>query len=404
MKNMKRIIAICLLLALSAVMLASCGGKKSQAVATYGGDKYVYEDDTDFFDFYKLNMYHHTLETGETNISNSEYNTILSDAVKSTIMLRVLEEEIAKRGLSVDMDAVNKKAEEDEAIYDKLYEGGFEKFLSDWGLSEDVFVIYNKYEALKEIAKEYLEIEDVTDAEAQKYYDDNPAKYFKSPHFDVNTLYLQVVKPDDADERKEVYNDAMLYIEMLNSGRSWDDVRETVSLKYNSEHGMIFTEYLSGMQCIAKEYFAYVEDLEAAVKALDDAFFEKNKISFEEMFPDGFDAYAAENKLVKETKAYNEALEIYMNYASERYLAEFRYAITTKWETGKTYSTPIYHASYDSYVVLTFTRIEDMAGEVTFEEAKEEIYGILEAQKKEKAMDNYLSRKMEELKVQIKYN
>lgn len=400
---MKKIIALCMVLALALTMLASCGGGKSKLIATYDGVKSIYEDDADFSDLYNLTTYHHTLENEKTSISTSEYNAILSEAVKSTIMLRLLEEEMAARGYSVDMEAVNQKAAEDEAIYNKLYEGGFEAFCREWNLSENVFVTYNKYHALRELAQKFVTFEGVTEQEAQKYYDDNTSKYFKVPHYDVHTLYLQVTNPEDANEKKSVYDDAMIYIGMLNSGKSWETVKETAFYKYNAEHGMPFSEYLSGMQCVSKEYFLEVEDLELTINNLDKDFKEKNGKTFEEMFPGGFEAYAKENNLIKQTKKYNEALKIYMNYSSERYLAEFRYAITTQWEIGKTYATPIYHASYDSYVVLTFTRIENMDGIVTFDEAKEEIYGILEAEKKEKAVEDYLSQKLSDLRVQIQY-
>ena len=42
MKNIKKFIVLILAFAVCAAMLASCGGKKDDAVARFGGDSYIY--------------------------------------------------------------------------------------------------------------------------------------------------------------------------------------------------------------------------------------------------------------------------------------------------------------------------------------------------------------------------
>ena len=79
------------------------------------------------------------------------------------------------------------------------------------------------------------------------------------------------------------------------------------------------------------------------------------------------------------------------------------YAITNFWENGTTYYKHIYHSGYNSYVVMTFSRIEEENIKIELEDAKEEIIKILEEQKKDKAAENHISKKMAELKVQINY-
>ena len=74
---------------------------------------------------------------------------------------------------------------------------------------------------MREIAKEYVEVE-VSESEAVEYYNKNPEKYFKTPHYDVRTIFLQITEPSNTSEMAEAYDDAMLYIEMLNSGKSWE--------------------------------------------------------------------------------------------------------------------------------------------------------------------------------------
>ena len=402
MRKFKKIIAAFLALALSALLLASCNNEEEKAVAVYDGDKYIYEDDADFSDFYNLNRYFHAYESGDEAESKSEYNTILSAAVKQTVVLRLAEEKMGVHGTTIDMQKVNQAAASDEATFESTYQGGFEKFCSDWGLSENVFVLYYKYEAIKDMEKNLIEV-NVTDAEAEKYYRQNPDKYFKTPHYDVNTLFLQVIDPSNEDKMDEAYDDALIYMQMLNSGRTWDSVKTTALKKYNSGSGLMFSEHLSRLNHVSMQYFFEVENLEEALAERNKEFFDENGMSFKEMFPNCFEAYVAENSLMGGTKEFNEALEKYMKYATDVYNIEFNYAITNFWEKGKTYEKPIYHHAYNSYVLLTFTGIEEENVTIDFEDAKESIIEILTEDKKEKEVEDHISQEMNDLKVRIYY-
>ena len=195
MKNFKRIISLFLLAVLCLGALTSCMETKSKAVATYDGSNHIYEDDADFSDFYNLNRYFYSYHNGDKNTSTSEYNDILSDAVKETITVRVFEAILAENGIAIDMETVLAEADIDRASFDTSYDGGFAGFCEDWGVSENVFILYNKYEALKDAAEALATDIVVTDAEAKAYYDKNPEKYFKTPHYDINTIFLQVLDP-----------------------------------------------------------------------------------------------------------------------------------------------------------------------------------------------------------------
>jgi hypothetical protein len=426
MKNFRKIIAALMALALSVIILASCGNNKEKPVAVYDGNEFIYETDDDFSDFYNLNRYFYAYESGSHASTSSEYNTVLSNAVKQTLMVRILGNESSLHGIAIDMEQVFLEAEKDKAAFESTYNGGFAQFCEDWGVSENVFVRHNTYEAIKEIEKKNAEVE-VTDEEILKYYKNNPEKYFKTPHYDVQTIFLQVGDTSDSAEMRTVYNDALIYIQMLNSGRSWESVKQQASFKYNKANGLIFSEHLSMLNHVSMKYFFEVEDLNAALNKISEEFIDNYSLSFKEMFPDiagktvgegnvkntpltfdvifpnGFDAFVKEHKLERETKEYNFVLEAYMNYSQKVYDTEFNYAITNFWENGMTYYKPIYHSGYNSYVVMTFSRIEEENIKIELEDAKEEIIKILEEQKKDKAAENHISKKMAELKVQINY-
>ena len=404
MKTLKKIVAIALLLSCMAMIFVSCDSRESNVIASFDGN-YIYNDDNDYKNFYNLNIYYYALESGEAEMSVYDYNTILGESVESTVTMRLLEQQLADRGYTIDMKAVEEAAADDREIYDKAYPGGFEMFCRHWNLSEDVFVMINKFEAMKDIVKNiFVKVDRVTEKDVEKYYNDNKDSFIQNPHFEVKTIFLQILHTADKNECESVYNDAKLYIESLNSGKSWEYVKDTVARKYNLEHGMTFSHYLTGTQSIAKSDFISVEDFTTALNQLDKEFELEHGVKFEEMFPDGFYSYAEENKLAQNTTEYNKAWETYMNYCSNRYNLEFRYAITVHWETGKTYSSPIYHSGYDSYVILTFSEMEDGEGHVTYEEAKDGIMEKMKKERQEKALESYISKMLNEAKIQIKYN
>jgi uncharacterized small protein (DUF1192 family) len=88
--------------------------------------------------------------------------------VKQTVTVRVLEGILAEHKITIDMENVEAEAESDKTTFDTYYEGGFEKFRADWGVSEDVFILYNKYEALKENAEKLMSEPTVNDEEAKE--------------------------------------------------------------------------------------------------------------------------------------------------------------------------------------------------------------------------------------------
>ncbi len=401
MKNIKKFIALMLVFAVCAIMLASCGNKKDKAIASFGGDSYIYEEDKDFSDFYHLFTYYYKVESVEAEMSASEYNIILRDAVKTTVEMRLLEDEAARRGYYIDSAKVEAEAYEDEQVFEDAYPGGFDTFCAHWGVSEDVFLTLNKYEALRELAKEnFFTTGKVKEEEARAYYEKNKDEFIKKPHYEIKELFLQVT-PNTTKEA--VYNDARVYIGMLNSGRSWDSVLGTAKIKYNRENGMIFSHYLTGSEIIEKTCVAKNGSTHNAIIDASERFEEKYGISYDEMFPDGFDAYIEKNEIEVGSVTYKKVFEAHMTYCSEVYNIERNYAVTEKWETGKCYSFPIYHGGFESYVVLYFSSVEEEEGEISYEDAEDTIIELIVKESKEKAFEDFISRKMNEANVQIKY-
>ncbi len=400
MKNIKKFIALMLVFAVCTLIFASCGNHKEKAIASFG-DSYIYEDDKDFSDFYHLFTYQYKIDSYETEISDFEHNIILREAVNTTVEMRLLEDETARRGYYVDMAKVEEEALEDKEILDKAYEGGFAAFCAQWGVSEDAFITYNKYEALQELAKEnFFIMKNVKDEEALEYYEEHKDEFIKEPHYEIKELFLQVTEDTN---KLAVCNDAIVYITMLNLGKSWDYVLEYSQKKYNLKNGMIFSHYLSGTEIIEKVDVVKYGSVNNEMNEIAENFKKKYGYYYEDMFPEGFEEHIKKNNIEVGSVTYKRLFEAHMTYCSEVYSFKRNYAIMEKWQTGNAYYLPIYHGGFESYVVVYFDYIENEEGTVSFEDAKEEIIERITEERKEKNFEDFISRKVNEVDVQIRY-
>lgn len=389
MKTTKRIIALLLVALMSLTLLVSCGKEdKGELMTTYNnGADFIYENDTDFKDFFMLNSYSFLSAAEKTSLSQEEYQNILSSSLESTIIWREMNKEFDKLGYSVDEKAAKDAALSDAQQFDASYTGGYKAFRETWNISENAFEMLNKYEMMLDMAAEkIMNVTKPTEEEVKQYFVDYSYNYVVMPHYSVSSIVLQAT---DKVPASEVLADANSYIEMLSSGKSWDEVKTAASLKYNYENGMMYSQIFTGEEKIYLKDFVKVTDLDAAVAEIDAAFKAKNKVSFDEIFPNGFEAYAKENNLTAGSEAYEAAHALFYNYTAQVYNAEFKYIISTAWADGKTYEKPIYHEGINCYSVVTFNKVVEEAGFKDFDEVKDQIASDIFATKKQEAVTVY---------------
>lgn len=389
MKTTKRILAMLLVMFMLAATLVSCGKDKGEIMAVYNGDEYIYENDTDYSDFFMMKSYEYVSTTGNTTLSGDDYNSIVEESIKETIVWREMNAQFKELGYFVDEESVKEAALADAKYFDASYTGGYSAFLESWNLSEDAFTMFNKYDAMLEMAAEkIMNVTKPTEEEAHDYYMDYSYNYVVKPHYSVSTIVLQVT---DTVSKDDALADAKSYIEMLQSGRTWEEVKMAASIKYNIENGMIYSQYLTGEEKLYLESFEEINDLDATIAAIDADFKAENGVSYDEMFPNGFEAYAKSNGLTEGSDAYNKAEKIHYDYTAKVYNAQYAYIITTAWEDGKTYSEPLWHGGMNCYAIVTFNSIVDKSGFMAFDEVKDEIIEEMFEAEKENAINKYIS-------------
>ena len=149
--------------------------------------------------------------------------------------------------------------------------------------------------------------------------------------------------------------------------------------------------------------FKKIEDLDAEIAKIDADFKEKNKVSFKEMFPDGFYEYAKKNSLEKDSADWNKAFEIFFDYSAAVYLAQYNYIIGNSFKEGETYSEPLYHDGFGCYVIFTFDKIKEEASFTPFEDVKKDIIEKLNKDKLNAAADKYIEDLCKELELVLNY-
>ena len=389
MKTTKRILALLLVALMSLTLLVSCGKEdKGELMATYNnGTEFIYENDTDFSDFFMLNSYYYLSEQGKSSLTEEEYNTILSASIESTIIWRQINADIEKNGLSVDESAVKDAALKDAEQFDASYTGGYAAFKETWNISDGAFEMTNKYDMILDVlAENVLGAVKPTEDEVKQYYIDYSYNYVVMPHYSVSSIVLQMT---DTVSESEVLADAQSYIDMLSSGKSWEEVRAAAAIKYNYENGMIYSEIFTGEEKVYLQNFTEVKDLIAAITEIEADFEAKNGVSFDVMFPEGFKAYAKANNLTEGSEAYQAANDLFYNFTAQVYNAEFKYIISTAWEDGKTYEKPLFHEGTGCYAVVTFNKVVEEAGFKDFEEVKDQIASDMFATRKQEAVAAY---------------
>lgn len=405
MRITKKIFALILVVFMVAGSLVSCQKKPDSSrtlYAVYDGSKFIYADDTDFMDFLWTNIYSFAIENGGRQLTSEEYSSMITRSIKSTLVMRTLEKRLKKAGYSVDEDKIRLAAVSDAENFEKNYEGGYEKFLSEWNLSKNALFMVNKYQAMIDLAAEKLsDYKPATDEEANEYYLDNSINYYEPPAYQLYSLVLQVSDPSDSAKKAEVLSDAKAYIERLRAGESWDKVKESAFIKYNEENGCPYSYFLTGKESVSLLDFKKIEDLDAEIAKIDADFKEKNKVSFKEMFPDGFYEYAKKNSLEKDSADWNKAFEIFFDYSAAVYLAQYNYIIGNSFKEGETYSEPLYHDGFGCYVIFTFDKIKEEASFTPFEEVKKDIIEKLNKDKLNAAADKYIEDLCKELELTL---
>lgn len=208
MRITKKIFALILVVFMVAGSLVSCQKKPDSSrtlYAVYDGSKFIYADDTDFMDFLWTNIYSFAIENGGRQLTSEEYSSMITRSIKSTLVMRTLEKRLKKAGYSVDEDKIRLAAVSDAENFEKNYEGGYEKFLSEWNLSKNALFMVNKYQAMIDLAAEKLsDYKPATDEEANEYYLDNSINYYEPPAYQLYSLVLQVSDPSDSAKKAEV--------------------------------------------------------------------------------------------------------------------------------------------------------------------------------------------------------
>ena len=268
-------------LAVSAVLFAGCGLKSGDTIITVNNKKITQGQFDKMFDQQASGGIAKALGINVKDGKNTFMYLLIKERVINELIIKaLLEEEIAKRGIEVTNEDVDKAIKD---IIDKL--GSKEQLdavLKQNGISNNQFKHDLKEEIKMKKLSEQLGSSEVTDAEAKKFYKDNIDK-FKHPARVRASHILISVNPE---EIKEV-------IKSDKANESLDDkaidakVNEEIKAK-EAKANQLLAEAKKDIKQFAKLARENSEDPASAVKGGDLGFFaekdmvpEFSKASFE---------------------------------------------------------------------------------------------------------------------------
>ena len=185
-------------LAVSAVLFAGCGLKSGETIITVNDKKITQSQFDEMFNKQANNGMMKALGIDVKSDQNSFIYLLIKERVVNELIVKaLLEDEIAKRGIEVTNKDVDNAVKE---IVDKLgSKEQLDTLLKEHGITASQFKQDLKEEVkMKKLAKE-LGSSNVSDAEAKKFYNENP-KNFKHPEKVRASHILISVNPEEITE------------------------------------------------------------------------------------------------------------------------------------------------------------------------------------------------------------
>lgn len=330
---MKKIVKlICFVLAVTMLASVFCGCKRGGLLlATYdGGEVYSKDEDVELWTRYFLGYYGAYIDEGK--MTTAELGEL---AVKTIVSQRLREIELEKRGLEVSDEKVEEMYNFNKEAFDKSYEGGFKQLMKDTGLKKKFWKMYARNAVVEQtIVNDLLAKKNFSDEELRNYYVANLEKYIIAAGYTYTAVFVEVKDLSSESEWAEAKIAAQKYIDRIIGGEDFDKVKEDILSVYNEENGYSQSENWSGEGVITFEEIYDVEDLEKALKDIDEEYSDR-------------DPNAGED-----TEGYGK----YLQYLAKSMACTQSYAMKHM-EVGSVYSDPI--ISPLGWMILRLDHIEE---------------------------------------------
>lgn len=353
MKNITRIFAFILALTMICLAIAACGKKKEEghAVAVIDGEV-IYDNDPEIVDYMVYYMVINEINIPKGDELTYEYVTAASICTDTVIWNKIYEKELASRGITYKKSDLKDEIESVKDVFSN-YEGGYEKFRKDLGLSKNFIYNMAKYAAISaDIANILTKECEITDEEAIEYFNLHIEEYSRPKGIIYDAILLEVLDLQDDEEVAAKKAEAQECIARLSGGEDFDTVRKEIMKKYDSDK-YVYTSFVSGEAILKDGDYYTVTDLAAEKKLIDETY-EKEGIKYDAK------ADAKSDEFIN-----------YQQYLNSIYRAELMYALTTATKTGEIYSEPIY--SPVGYVVVKHVGYNETVVFGNFNDSKDEI-------------------------------
>ena len=380
MRRFIKIVSLLLAISVLAGVLVSCkedGPKKE-------GDILVVYNGIPVFASEVQDIINYALSTQMTDQTTEEQMQIMmGEAIGTYVQFKILELDFNEKGIKVDEKAVKSRYKFEKENIEESYEGGYQAWMEDYGVSEYFlkeevrrYILTNMYvDGVTDQIK-------VTDEEMKAYMNLHADEYYYPAGYSWTMIFREVKDITNESECAAAEAEAQDYINKIQSGAmKLDDVKTELLSKYPEADGYTKAVIYNGSDFTPYQSMPFVgneEQLNAFFGEIDEVYADK-------------DPKADQN---------SQQYANYMHWVAERFEIETYYALQTL-EKGKVYAKPI--KNFVGYGILTLDSVVTVNSFASFEDIKDELFMSVFDEKVRQSLIDHTNELHEKYNVQYLY-
>jgi hypothetical protein len=335
---------------------------KGELVAEYNGNK-VYETDVQ-------DIINYQLITRVTDTStNADLHAIMVDAVRTYVRYKVMEDDLAMMGHTIDEAEFKKEVKEAKEEIVKTH-GSVKEWCDLYRVSEDFLEEDLRRYKIVELYNSVVEVDvKVTEKEAKAYYQTHALDKFALPAGYYWTSVLRPVRNiSDQTEAAEAKAEMDAYlVKVLNGTMTLEDVDKELNAKYNPDTAYNNAIYDGEDSTAIDGMYTFIDekDLNDLLNVIDE--------SFKDRDPN------ADPK--------SEAYQNYMEYMANTFQARVHYALQNM-EDGEIWEETI--QSFVGTYIIRLDRAEKQNAFIPYENVAIDIIDYLRNEKLQQKFSEYL--------------
>ncbi|MBQ8497382.1 MAG: hypothetical protein IJ489_08030 [Clostridia bacterium] len=375
-----KIVSLLLAVSMLAGIFVSCkkdGPKKEGDIMVIYNGTPVYESELQDIINYTLSRKMNQQTTTE------EMKIMMGESIGTYVQFKIIELDFNEKGIEVDEKAVKARYEQEKEGIEESYEGGYQAWMEDYGVSEYF---------LKEEVRRYIltdmyfnQVKDditVSEEEMRKYMNLHASDYYHPAGYEWTMIFREVKDITDETECATAEAEAQEYINKIAAGTlTLEDAKNELLAKYTAKDGYNKATIYNGSD------FTSYEDMPLV----------QTKEQFDALLAEMENVYADRDP---EADKNSQQYANYMHWVAECFEAETYYALQNL-EEGTVYAKPI--KNFIGYAIVRLDAVSEETYFDSFDDVKNELFLYVLEEKLQQSLIDYTNELHEKYDVQYLY-